>query len=386
MTYEIERLRGCDFADAMDFLNMVFSQNSKPHFFERSLPKMCFPDDAHMGRHLAIKRDGRIRAMLGVYPLPMKVCGENFLFSTVGNVATHLDDRGSGMMTALLDEAERELVRIGADAARLGGYRSRYGRRGFEIAGTNISIRMLPRNVHDQYGTDVPALTFLEITPGSLVYRDIRALYNRRSFITTRESDLDFDLTLRAWEATPYAVYDGDAFVGYISAVKEGNAFAECAADTPERLRDICAAWITQRGTKELGITLAPWEDDVLRVMTAFCENYSVSTASHFRITSWAELTQAFLRLKNRMAPLPTGEFTLGIEGYGAIRMSVSGKGVFCERTDAPPELTLDRLASTRFLFGPQPPYTVAKVPSYVSLQLNAWLPLPLSWNGQDRV
>ena len=62
---ELVRLTAEDYEQAMDFLDLVFSQAGRPHRFERMLPRMCKPDDGHMGKHLAIKVDGRIAAMLG---------------------------------------------------------------------------------------------------------------------------------------------------------------------------------------------------------------------------------------------------------------------------------------------------------------------------------
>ena len=99
------RLTADDYEQAIDFLDLVFSQLSKPHRFEQALPRMCKPDDEHMGRHLAIKVDGRIASMLGVYPLPVVIDGERFLFSTTGNVATHHRFEGRGYAHKLLNAA-----------------------------------------------------------------------------------------------------------------------------------------------------------------------------------------------------------------------------------------------------------------------------------------
>ncbi|NLB44112.1 MAG: hypothetical protein GX821_02990, partial [Clostridiaceae bacterium] len=43
------RLSADDYDEAIDFLNLVFSQASRPHDFEKMLPRMCVPDDEHMG-------------------------------------------------------------------------------------------------------------------------------------------------------------------------------------------------------------------------------------------------------------------------------------------------------------------------------------------------
>lgn len=90
----------------------------------------------------------------------------------------------------------------------------------------------------------------------------------------------------------------------------------------------------------------------------------------------------AFLKLKASCCPLPEGEFILAIEGYGTVRIFVEKGKTGCERTDKEPHLTLDRMQAARFLFGPLAPEYTAKTDDLPA----GWLPLPLSWNGQDRV
>ena len=88
---EIVRLGKNDYDEWLYVLNTVFSKhNNKEMDFEKSLPKMCVKDDYHMGMHLAIKDNGKICSLLGVYPIRMKIGESDLLFSTVGNVATLL--------------------------------------------------------------------------------------------------------------------------------------------------------------------------------------------------------------------------------------------------------------------------------------------------------
>ena len=58
---EIVRLTPADYEQAVDFLDLVFSQAKKPHHFEKMLPRLALPDA--MTHHFALKRDGRIRAL-----------------------------------------------------------------------------------------------------------------------------------------------------------------------------------------------------------------------------------------------------------------------------------------------------------------------------------
>ena len=121
---------------------------------------------------------------------------------------------------------------------------------------------------------------------------------------------------------------------------------------------------------------------EALKVFTAACESFSMASPSHFFIQNWAETVDAFMKLKASYCPLPQGEIKIGIENYGVIRVYVDEKGAGCEKTDAAPDLELDQLSASRYVFGPcAPVYTGA-----ASLFAQSCFPLPLSWNGQDRV
>ena len=146
MSVEVERLTASDYDEFIPFLNNVFTlAHGRKEDFEKFFPKMCIRDDEHMGKHLAIKKNGKIVSALGVYSLPAKFCGEDIMFSTVGNIATHPDEEGNGYMSILINEAMRELERIGADASRLGGSRQRYNRYGYEASGTVYNFEIYDR-------------------------------------------------------------------------------------------------------------------------------------------------------------------------------------------------------------------------------------------------
>jgi len=126
---EIVKLFASDYDEWLDVLNTTFTQKNKREMnFEKQLPKMCVKDDNYMGKHIAIKEDGKICALLGVYPLKVNICGKELMFATVGNVATLPEYEGRGYMRLLMGEAMKELERIGIDASRLGGDRQRYNR------------------------------------------------------------------------------------------------------------------------------------------------------------------------------------------------------------------------------------------------------------------
>ena len=96
---EIIKLKSENYDEWLHVLNTVFTiHNGKDMDFEKSLPKMCVKDDYHMGMHFGIKDEGKIVSLLGVYPIETKIDGKDFMFSTVGNVATLKEHEGKGYM------------------------------------------------------------------------------------------------------------------------------------------------------------------------------------------------------------------------------------------------------------------------------------------------
>ena len=385
----VVRLTADDYDAAMDFLNLVFSQAGRPHDFEKILPKMWVMDDEHMGKHLAIKEKGRIQAILGVYPLKTIINGQTFMFSTVGNVATHIKYRSRGYMTRLLDEAMLELDRIGADAARLEGLRQRYNRYGFEKSGSLYSYTLSARNIRACFGDllsdDIRfAQIHAEDTP---LLKQAWELFYCREMAVDRNNLNDFFLTLLAWQNQPWAAFDPDGhMIGYLCASSNFTELAEQVADNTQHLVEMLCAWVMQHQLDSITFSLAPWELSASRTFNRICEQFFILPASQFLIRNFAGLTDALLAIQARLLSLPPGEVVLSIDDYGSIALQVEGKKGRCIKTQEEGELQMDRLTATRLLFGPMPPSTVIQMPDSIAPLLNAWLPLPLSWSGQDRV
>lgn len=388
MALELVRLRADDYIEAIDFMNLVFSQNGRPHNFEKMLPKMCLPDEAHMNMHFAMKRDGRIRGMLGVYPLPARIAGRDFLFSTVGNVCTHINERGNGLMQALMKEAMAELDRLGADASRLGGLRSRYNRYGYEKAGTLWHLRLTERNLKDEFGSKPPIMHFVPIAAEDRMELErAMRLHDRTPFHVIRGSVQDFYLTCKAWKSTPYAAYtEQGKYVGYLTADESGAAIVESAAEDPAEEQKMICAWLGWRGVPSISMSLMPLQNNLLQYFGRIAEDIGSGTANSYFIRNWVGITDAFMQLRASQTFLPEGRIVLEVKGYGGLDIRANGNIGSCTRTDDKPDITLDPLTATRFIFGPMPALTVADVPGDIALQASAWFPLPLSWNTQDRV
>lgn len=379
---ELRRLCKDDYDQWLALLNGVFSRkNNRDQDFEKELPKMCVRDDKHMGMHLGIFEDGKLVACLGVYPLETVVAGEKLLFSTTGNVATHWEYEGRGYMSRLMDAAMEEWERLDVDASRLGGKRRRYNRYGFESSGQNYMFSFPKDYLAPHYTDGEKAISFKRVgrdDTAALEY--MKNLYNRGAVAVPRNDETNYN-TLVAWMNVPWLALEGDTPIGYLNVNEAGTWFAECFTDRAEDMPRMLTAWQMQ---KQVGMTvfLPPHMVEEIRLLIPMCEMFNMSSPSHFMIRNWDKVVGAYMKLKATYTPMAAGRLCLGIEGYGAILIECDGTKTSCRKTDEKPDITLDRLAAVRYIFGPYP--AACAGPSHP--MADSWFPLPLGWNGQDRV
>lgn len=379
-----ERLSPNDRDEILHVLNQAFSNSTHTADFERNLPIMWTGEHDYSSRHIGVRENGRLVALLGVYPLPVKIAGHDLLFSTVGNVATLQEARGKGFMKLLMDAAMQELAAIGADASRLDGLRSRYNRFGYDHAGTTLHFTLTKRNA--QKAASLPAYAFRPIVQKDTeAIAFARACQQRGSIHTLRPTQLDFYMTLRAWQHTPYLVLDRQGQpVGYLTASPDGKSIAEVGASPGTSAVELLRAYLLEHDLPSLAFTLPPWDTQAVRAAFEVCESWHIRPASMFKIISWDRIIGALLDLSLSLRPMPDGRARLGIQDFGTLEITVEhGRGCVI-KTDRPAEISLDHRAATQLLFGPIAPASLLRLAP--ASPLAAWLPLPLSWNGQDRV
>lgn len=379
---EVQRLGVQHYDELIALLNTVFSRkNQRQMDFEKEMPKMCIRDEAHMGCHFGIFEGNRLVSCIGVYPFETVVAGNTLQFATMGNIATHWDCEGKGYMSAMIDTAIGELDRLNADVARLGGLRSRYNRYGFESCGQNYSFTFTEKNRQRKMADFEENITFQRIIPqdtDALVFA--AKLYNQNAIAVPRTAENAY-LCMSMWLNMPYLALRGETPIGYLSANEVGNGLAEWfAIDTASAAQMLCA-W-QKRISKDLSFYTQPHQVELTRLFSSVCESSRIYSPSHFQIRNWAKVIDAFMKLKASFCALPQGELFVEISDYGTVRIFADSVGAGCEKTEHVPDLVLDKLAAARFFFGPYPPICTADA----STLAQAWFPLPLSWNPQDRV
>lgn len=384
---KIVRLTKNDYDEWLYVLNTVFTkQNNREMDFEKELPKMCVRDDYHMNMHFAVKEEGKICALLGVYPIKLKVGDSELLFSTVGNIATLPEYEGKGYMRVLMEEAMCELERIGADASRLGGARQRYNRYGYEASGISYNFHIDDFTTKYCFKSD-EVIAFKEVSfedEKELSYiENIRSkmpMHVIRSYDNTHKGDFD---ALHAFGCKLYVALDENSkIIGYLCIANNMVGIQDFGAENFETLKSIIYSWQKKVGGRiYFSIFASDYEE--VKYFSRISSSMSITSPSRFKIINFDKVADALIKLKKRSgAFMPEGESIIEIKDWGNLLISNKYGEAYCEKTDKKASFTFDRLEATRFLFGPFEPNTIKETDAFLS----SLLPLPLSWCEMDRV
>lgn len=135
MEYKIIRLSRKDYSEAIDFINMVFSMNYCPYNFPEMLPVLYKPTEEQIKCHYVIKEEGKIKALLGIYPAEIVINKNIFRMARIGAVSTHPNSQGKNMMKTLMEFATKKIKQDRYSIAYLEGLRNRYLYFGYEKCG-----------------------------------------------------------------------------------------------------------------------------------------------------------------------------------------------------------------------------------------------------------
>ncbi len=383
MSEQVIQLSAADFEEAMDFMNLVFSGYS-PTDFAKLLPVLYRPTEEHMACNYAIRQQGRIRAVVGLFPLQWQAGPILLKAAGIGGVSTHPNYRSSGLMKQLMQHCVTQMKAQGYHLSWLGGQRQRYLYHGYEKCGVGLSLSLSRSNLRHCFSGE-PALRF-----EPLAATDQAGLARARELHDTQPSrarrvPADFHLHCVSWHHRPHVALDaGGCMVGYLVANAKGDAVTELVGENDEVAVEMARAWAA-RGDQGINLDLNPAAPGLIRRLGQYCEGMNTHASGNWQFFAWEEVLGALLQLRRGMGPLPAGRVVVGIEGYGPLALEVDGEHTAVKRTEEEPAVKGNAPLMLRLLCGPLPPSQVMALPASAAL-LEAWCPLPLYWARQDGV
>lgn len=379
--HQVIRLTAADFDELIPYLSEAF-RNKPPDWFARNLPAIYQPTDADMANNYAVRIDGRIAAVVGMFPLAMRLGATTLRVAGIGGVSTDPACRRLGLMKLVMDRVLQAMRDEGYPLSWLGGQRQRYRYWGWERAGVTLYARLTQANLrHEPRWQRTPALKLEPITADSPRLPAVRALHDAH---VCRMERPRFHDNLIAWGARPMVGLDTDGRVAAYACLGGSSPnIDELAARDADAALGLVRAVLESEG--DLQLRLDPLVEPALQPLIDMAEMVRVEDAGNWRIFDWPAVVTAMLQVVQQWRPLLPGRIVLEVQGQANFEMRADGRSATCALTDAPAVLSTDGPTMTRLLFGPLRPSQVMTLPADAAV-LDQWCPLPLYLGRQDGV
>ncbi len=277
--------------DILDFANMVFSMEYGSIDFEELYPKAYAKECCHFPVHHTIEEDGKIRALLDVYPVTLRLSGTEMSIRAayIGTVAVHPRHRGKGYMTQLMERAERDARDQGFDLMLVDGDRHRYRSYGFEKAGVKCSFNVRIGNIwnrcrelYPQEMLCAPQYGFEEIDGESAYLPVLFSLYQRRN-VTARIKESFFPC-LKSNLAVTYAVLEDGHPAGYINLSGDEKNILEFELKDSAFIPRMICDFMEGMGLNELGVSVGMDETEKLEQLEGASDYYNLSMSHQMKL------------------------------------------------------------------------------------------------------
>lgn len=367
--YEVAR--SGDEEEILDFANLVFSQAHRPHDFRALLPKV-YARSEFADYHVVARQNGRICAMVGVWPMAFRVMeGLHLNLGYVGTVSVHPYHRGEGHMQKLVPMAVERSREAGMDLMSLGGQRQRYRYFGFEQGGLKVDFAVTATNLkHDLAQANTEDIAFTPLSDDDGTMNQARAMHAKECLTGVRSADM-FQAALTSWGGKGLAVRRDGVFLGYLYAAD--NSIGEWVLSDHALIGTVLKAYMQQYKAESLRISVPAHEADRIRALDAFAEDSSLNDAGMYRVLNWPKVISQLMTLKKELAGLNEGMGDLCIEGEGTFRITVDGEGVHVTETEPSQTTSITRTQAVGLLF------SLTNRLGRGEDAWHDWFPLPLS-------
>ncbi len=336
--------------ELFEMLNYTFGHNGIDKNFETMFPALYKESQEPEKHNLIVRENGKLVAAVGVFPRKIRVGEETLESWGIGNVAVHPAYRGRGYMQQLMKLALEKMLEAGIDMSDLGGQRQRYQYFGYEIDCPPVYFRTTKRTVnhHFRQGTG-RQLDLHVMTPDDTAYWDAAyALHEKSACRVLRGRELFPDVTVSHYNKA-VAVLENGHFLGYYT-----GELTELSLEDPADLPAVLAEYVGRYG--EVTFPIAPWDTEMLRIASDFCEEASAKNREKCTIFHFKKVISAYLKLEAGYLTLPEGSRSYLVKGFaGDEAFTVTVRGGQPSVTPCAPEeaeTVLEHCEAINFFFG----------------------------------
>lgn len=373
--YQIGKGKLEQYDEMIDFGNLVFKED-----FKAILPKLYDGHPETAQYHHVLTENGRVRAMVGCFPLTLHVNGETLAVRGIGTVSAHPYDRGKGYMSKLMPRAVEEAREEGADLMVLCGRRQRYEHFGFAICGTVVHFTMIPENRRHCRAISTEGLAVLPLAEHPEYQSACSALHDGQPLHAGRGEERFLEIT-QSWSAKAFVLLEQGTFAGYCSCTPEGMLQELVLKDEAQTLPFVMK--LLEEEKKELTFAVPSYKTNMIAEFLKVAEGFRLFSGPSFQVFHYPKVIRAFLGLKAASAVLPEGSLTIEVQGMGRYEIQVEKGQVSVEETRGEPEISLPPLDMMRFLFAPESRFVHQTSPNPL---VRGWLPIPITLPQQDNV
>lgn len=363
----------CEWDDAVDFANYVFSQAHRPHDFKTLLPKVYADGAPEIARHFVAVRGGRIRAMVADCLQELRMGDCTLRAGMVGTVSVHPYSRGEGHMKKLMSLMLADAEQSGLDLLILGGQRQRYGYFGFENAGCTPRYTLSKASVrHGCAEVDASEIAFSELTEERPDEVDFAWALSQRQLSAGVRPRSEFLARMHSWSQSCSLIRRAGEPVGYVM----GDAM-EIALTDETLLPAVLKALMAQRSLAKLEMDVMPYERERTAQIAPIAEGRILREEEMVRVLNWERVLNALMGLRARSGRMLDGEVALQIDGEG-LTLCAENNRTCVQRAEGTPQLVLTGREAVRLLLGTEGALCA-------DARLLNWLPLPLHVSEADK-
>ena len=373
MDYEIRRATSEDYEALIDFATMVFYVD-----FPYRLKKLYDGHPEVAPCHLLVTEKDRIKALIGSFPMKLRV-GENRLnLRGIGTVSVHPGCRGKGYMKLLLKQLVEEAEADGTDLVYLGGQRQRYGYFGFGQAATQLGFTVTPTNRRHCKAVSTKEISLLPLDENGEYLAACKALSDKQSVSMEREISA-FGEILHTWDSSGWVILKNGKFLGYASVSDRGESVQELVLSDYGTALPVIFALVEHCGKSV--IFFPAWEQtELIRSLNEVAEESCIRTGEMIDVLNYPNVIEAYLRLKAESCGLISGKYVIDVKEKGRFAIRVEGKAVTVSETEEPADVSLSHLQMMSYLFSP------VSTALYRTTIERSWFPIPVILPPADMV
>ena len=385
MAVEFLKAKKEDFKDIVNFINYVFRNEGEDIYFESFLPKLYKKEYNTFKDHYLVKEDKKIKAVVGAFPidlkvleyLPLKVVG-------IGSVSVHPDSRGKGYMKKLMNMALEDMKNQGVHISFLSGNRQRYEYFGYTPSGQKLSYKIEDENIKHILEKYINKdIIFEEVKGEDKDFIDkAYEIYNKKEVKIIREKSKFLD-TLKSWGLKTYSIKNKDKFLGYLVVNVDKTYISELVAQD-EKFISILATYIEVNNLKNINLELPIWEKAKIKALNKFSEEIALKASNQFKILNYEEVIKRLLEFKSTYTILIDGSISFSFINQEGFEIRVKNKEVEVNKFNGKADIELSELEMTQLLFSPFGSYLIENH-NFKDI-IDSWFPIPLFIGTVDSV